>query len=202
MDALIILDWDDTLFPTSWIMKSGINIYHNSNKINMIEILRPLDDVLRSFLKKVLSFGEVNIITNALTEWVNFCSTLLPKTKPILKKIKVISARDKYQVIFPQIATFWKLFAFNDVSSKEKKHQIISIGDDISEYLALIHLNCKHKILKAIRLLGSPDYRQLLDQLYILCRSFDKVHNQNKHMDLRFTKKIQNDTPQIINQIV
>jgi|SaaInlStandDraft_3_1057020.scaffolds.fasta_scaffold07363_3 hypothetical protein len=189
MDTLIILDWDDTLFPTSWIIKSGLDIYNKSNKQNMVEILHPLDDILHSFLNKISSFGEIQIITNALPEWVYFCSSLLPKTSKILSTINVISARDKYQKKFPNISTFWKTFAFTNAPSVKTKKHIISVGDDVSEYLALIHLNTNKRILKAIRFLGSPDYRQLLEQLYILSITFNKIYNPKKHMDLRFTRK-------------
>ena len=30
--TLIILDWDDTLFPTSWISKNNIEFLSNENK--------------------------------------------------------------------------------------------------------------------------------------------------------------------------
>ena len=94
--TLIILDWDDTLFPTHWVMQNGLHLKQDiSNKI----YFENLDDILTYFLQKIQQMGKVIIITNALPEWIKASSLNLPKTYNMLNNIKVVSAREKYQRI-------------------------------------------------------------------------------------------------------
>jgi hypothetical protein len=68
---------------------------------------------------------------------------------------------------------------------------IISIGDAEYEFMALLdlinHVNIKHKgYLKSIRLVKSPSFDTIVDQLYVLNESINKICIQDKHMDLKF----------------
>mgnify|MGYP003704592463 CR=1 FL=1 len=53
-NTLFILDWDDTLFPTSWFIHNNINL-HNSYMRNLyISYFIELDNVLYKLLKKLI----------------------------------------------------------------------------------------------------------------------------------------------------
>ena len=95
MASLIIFDWDDTLFPTSWVISSKINT--NSY------VMTDLDNIVYTILKHCLRYGTVLIVTNAMPEWVHMSSNSLPKTKKLIGKyIQIISARNLYQKKFPE----------------------------------------------------------------------------------------------------
>ena len=47
----------------------------------------------------MLTCGKVIIITNAMIKWIDLSSSVLSKTQDLLKKIKVVSARENYNKI-------------------------------------------------------------------------------------------------------
>ena len=118
-DTLIILDWDDTLFPTTWINKNNINIGNELIRNKLTIYLNDLDTKLYKLLTKLMTCGFVVIITNAATEWVYLSSSVLPKSYKLIKdKIDVVSARNCYQTKFPDNMYKWKLASFKDVYNK------------------------------------------------------------------------------------
>ena len=88
-NTLIILDWDDTLFPTSWVNKNDINII-NINKIGYIKYFEKIDISLNKLFNNMVNLGDVLIITNALLNWIDISSKILPLTNNTIKKNKNI----------------------------------------------------------------------------------------------------------------
>jgi len=95
--TLIILDWDDTLFPTTWLHKNKIDILNN--KILLYEkFFKNLDLLLIRLFKLLLYCGDVIIITNALLNWIDISIKLLPNLNKLIStsNIKIVSARGEY----------------------------------------------------------------------------------------------------------
>jgi len=64
-------------------------------------------------LELAVAVGRVYIITNACEGWVEFsCKRFLPAVLPVLSKITIISARARYEKIYPKEVPKWKLYAF------------------------------------------------------------------------------------------
>lgn len=64
-------------------------------------------------LELAVQYGKVYIITNAAEGWVEFSANkFMPDVCPILEKITIISARQKYEHKFPDDVPKWKLYAF------------------------------------------------------------------------------------------
>lgn len=191
--TLFILDWDDTLFPTSWIMKNGINLMTPNNRDQYTIYFQELDRVLSKFLKNITSMGKVIVVTNALLDWIHISSVVLPKTYILLKKIKIVSARGSYKSKSSNIMD-WKMMAFHDIISEEFKNasliNVISVGDAEYEYQALISLNCRKKgatkFLKSVKFIRDPSHDTLIDQLEVLNSAITKVWSTNNHLDLVF----------------
>jgi hypothetical protein len=197
--TLIILDWDDTLFPTNWVMKNGINLLNTFNKDKYIIYFQELDNVLSRVLLTLSKYGKVIIVTNALPEWIKVSSIIMPKTFLLVEKIKVISARGIYQQYSSNVND-WKEMAFKNevaIEFKNKKFiNVISVGDAEYEYKALIslykwnHRNEKiHKILKSIKFMKDPSHDVLIDQLEVLMISIPEISKKTTHLDLKFTHK-------------
>jgi hypothetical protein len=191
-ETLIILDWDNTLFPTSWVIQNKIDIKDPEVSNKYIVYFYELDSVLHNLLSKLLDYGNVIIVTNALPSWVKISSSVLPKTNYLLNKIKVVSARKNYQSHSSNMMD-WKRLAFKDEVSREmlnkKIMNIISIGDAEYEYKALIdlyNLSHKPKLLKSIRFVDEPSHETLIDQLEVLNRASDQICHIKKHLDLKF----------------
>ena len=184
-NTLIILDWDNTLFPTSWFMQNNISKQINNN----IDYFIKLDNVLYNFFKKIRHCGKVIVITNALIEWINSSSNVLPKTKDMLQKIKVISARGSYQDQYPNVME-WKKMAFK-AEVTHNNINIISVGDAYYEYNALVGLydTQNNVLLKSIKFVDDPDNDTLVDQIEVLQKVIPSICNLTKHLDLQFKLK-------------
>jgi hypothetical protein len=187
-NTLIILDWDDTLFPTTWFIHNNIDLNESYMKNLYISYFIELDNILYKLLKKLITFGDVTIITNALIEWINTSSTVLPKTQKIMEKLNVVSARGNFQNKFPNMAD-WKKEAFK--SAKTNKYiNIISVGDALYEYHALVGLyNKDNTLLKSIKFMNEPQHEVLIDQLNVLYDVIPKISNMIQHLDLKFKLK-------------
>ena len=78
--TLIILDWDDTLFPTSWISKNNIEFLSNENKDLLYnKFFYKLDIKLVNLFTKMNKCGKIIIITNALLNWIDMSISILPQ---------------------------------------------------------------------------------------------------------------------------
>lgn len=196
LKTLIILDWDDTLFPTSWIVKNSIDLTDPKVQNRYLDLFSKLDNLIYRLLKNFLKYGKVVIVTNAMVKWVAVSTEVLPKSKKIINKnIDVISARDMYQKKMPNDMFAWKRLIFERLvmehfMDKHKVENIISVGDADYEFQALVDLyeNFKNKrrLLKAIKFLSSPTYDSLVDQLEVLNNSVSQITTSKKHLDLKF----------------
>lgn len=192
-NTLFILDWDDTLFPTNWVMKNGINLMNSSIREQYMTYFQQLDRVLFSFLKNTLFMGKIVIVTNALLDWIYISSIVLPKTYVLLKKIKIVSARGSYKHVSSNMMD-WKVMAFHDVVDEEFQSDslmhVISVGDAEYEYQALIALNKKEhdhiKYLKSIKFVKNPSHDTLIEQLEILGSTIQDIWSKKAHLDLLF----------------
>lgn len=191
--TIIILDWDDTLFPTNWVLRNGINLSKSDARDQFIVYFQELDDALYRLLKLLMNHGKVIIITHAMPIWIELSSIVLAKTCNILKKLKVVSARKKYQ-FKTENAMHWKTLAFQSEVSNEFKNcdsiNVISIGDAEYEYNALINLidwNHKcNKLLKSIRFMKNPSHDILIDQIETLIKAVPMICKKYEHLDLKF----------------
>jgi hypothetical protein len=200
--TLIILDWDDTLFPTTWVTSNDINIKNISSidskeSKNIIDFFSKIDIELEYLLKTLLKCGHVAIITNAMLNWINISSGILPRTSKLLNlnkdNIDIISARGSYQDKSNDPMD-WKKLAFAEIIKRNKfrkLNNIISIGDAEYEYKALINLHEKpntknYKLLKSVRFVKYPSNHILLDQLCVMQKAAIKVCSSKTHLDLRF----------------
>lgn len=197
--TLIILDWDDTLFPTSWINKNNINII-NKNDFNIVKkYFEKVDFYLNKFLNIITKYGDVIIITNALLNWIEISSKILPHTNTFLKKknnIKIVSARGEYSGVTDDIME-WKKMAFeNELAKKTKEKQInniISIGDAEYEYSALINLYHgepdNYRLLKNVKFIKYPNNNEILEQIIILTNAIYNICIYKGHLDLKIENK-------------
>jgi len=196
-ETLIMIDWDDTLFPTTWITRNNINVYQVSNMKPEYRIFfMKLDIAIYKFINQLMKYGKVFIITNATSEWINVTKKLLPNTASIFNWVKVISARELYSNQYPSDVDAWKQLCFQKVArkymSKQKINNFISIGDALYEYEALIKLHKlgkQKKYLKTIKLLGDSDYKHIVDQIIVLNENIGEIICHDNHLDLVFATK-------------
>jgi hypothetical protein len=156
---------------------------------------KELDKYISRTLKKILLYGDVIIITNAMPEWIHLSSSVLPNTKELLKTIEIVSARKKYQDTHKILE--WKKLTFIDILTKristKQYNNIVSLGDAEYEHKALINLYdwhyMPHKYLKSVKFLKTKNYYNVLEQLKIISHNISYICNKKQHMDLMFDNK-------------
>ena len=79
---VIILDWDDTLLPTTFFLSldKGESTDLEQMARNHMRMLVNVQNVLLSLLDKMIKFAKVVLVTNAKQGWIEYSSFyLLPR---------------------------------------------------------------------------------------------------------------------------
>jgi hypothetical protein len=198
LNTIYLIDWDDTLFPTSWFKKNNISLYNKSSVDNYKLYFMELDNTIEKILYKLNKNGKIYIVTNANLKWINDCLNELPFTKDIIdaNQIKILSARDLYSKKYLNIME-WKKNTFknivNSIINYDKCTNIISIGDADYEYYGLLELDNHIKtlnnnhcyLLKNIKFIESPNFEQIIDQNELLHKSIDNITNNLRYIDIK-----------------
>lgn len=211
---IFIIDWDDTLFPTTWV---------NTNKINMSDVnsvkdyklyFLELDKTVSNFLESFNKIGDIYIVTNANIKWIKSCLNVLNLTRETIIKnnIRIVSARDSYAQ-GGNSPSEWKTRTFQDILEDIIKKillnlkpntclNIISLGDAQYEYIALINLDSYFKtnkliknspdssninyLLKSIKFIEKPEFDYIIDQLGVILKNKNSIINKLGYIDLKF----------------
>eukprot|EP01071_Lankesteria_metandrocarpae_P002168 Lankesteria_metandrocarpae@DN2130_c0_g1_i2.p1 len=206
--TVIIFDWDDTLLCTSFINKmssssvssrwvafegpSGSDAHTRAkNKISTCERqLKLIEAHALKLLKSALKMGRVFIITNAAEGWVEFSSAkYLPLLGPVLEKITIISARERFEPSFPGDYHRWKIHAFLEVQQSLNNQiitNLISLGDSTMEMEAVLVMGkeCARALVKTIKFRERPTPFELAKQLEIVEQKFGKICNNARNLKI------------------
>jgi hypothetical protein len=178
--TIIFIDFDDTLFPTDWVLASNINV-DNPNDV-MIEMFNDLDMLISDVVLKMKILGNVLIVSNGSNSWIHSCLNVLPNFKQIidLNVVSVTSARDLFGNEHDKQQ--WKRLTFKilfdqHMGNIEGRHHILSFGDSEDEHDAVVelrgynvmqhqqHQHQQHRIIKSIKFIKNPTLNQLVQQL-------------------------------------
>jgi len=138
-ETKIIFDWDDTLYPTTWITSNSYLIENPSDASeNIKDYFKQLSNLILFVIRYAKRYGEVIIITNAQEIWIEKSCCLMPELLLFLKTIDVISSQDKWKHLTP-LPEKWKEYEFLEIAKKFIKSnksiiKIICIGDSDCEH--------------------------------------------------------------------
>ena len=139
----IIFDWDDTILPTSILTPYEYLLVDTELEIPpaLKKRLDQLDRIGSELLNRAKMFGRVYIVTNAAEGWCELSAArFLPKVYGIVESdITIISARTKYEKLYPKQYQKWKIEAFLETRAdmeEEAVTNLISIGDNDFEIQA------------------------------------------------------------------
>ncbi|KAL3943825.1 MAG: hypothetical protein SGBAC_002118 [Bacillariaceae sp.] len=121
---IIIVDWDDTILPSTFVDRYKID----SSKelpLHFQNLLTELSRCADKFLYEASKYGEVIIITNSDEGWVTYSAEkYCPSLLPVVAKYRVVSARTRYEKFYPGQPLCWKAAAFahevNEIYEKLK----------------------------------------------------------------------------------
>lgn len=197
VQTLVIFDWDDTLFPTSWLKKkdklSTLDFFSEKEAL----LLRALEKVAESTLRTALLFGKVTIVTNGEQGWVEMsCSQAMPSLWESLLKtgeVEIVSARSTYEERAGYDPEAWKRLAFAKELRKirdgsipsEQQLNVISLGDSLAEQRAVVSLTKSFPNLygKSLKFVEKPNIQELIEQHKFVHACFVEVAEHNGDLD-------------------
>ena len=195
----VILDYDDTLFPTSWhVANSSSSSFREEEDL---KALAELDDVVYSFLRKLLALGQVFLVTNAEEEWVaQTAGQFLPRVYQCLCLGQVHFFSCPTRLGRETRVSLWKISAFQSIldelraapttsSSREKQLNVVVVGDGDYEFAAADATTTDADLLKTVRFLQRPRPSQIVAQLELLETRISQVVYSRANLKIEMTRR-------------
>lgn len=192
--SIFIFDWDDTLFPTTFLVDENI-IHQNNISIELQKIISMLEEIVINILNYAVNKGDVYIITNSSIAWFEYSSNkFFPKLKNLLEKINIISARDDYEFVYPGENKLWKEKAFLNLKTKINNslvNNIICFGDSLIELEAgkVLASKLNNSFYKAIKFKENPEIEDLIKQLNLIVNQLDFIYSKAKNLSITIEQK-------------
>ena len=194
-NSLIIFDWDDTLLCTTYLTKNNLFddniILSEKDKEKISKLEKSVYNLLSISIEK----GDVFIITNAGAGWVEFSSQkYYPSILELLTKIKIISAREEYEYLFPDDPRMWKIQSFLNMQKFFNSNlvtNIICLGDSFIEIEPgkLLASKFNQAYIKTVKFREFPKPDELNKQLNLVYNQFDIIYKSIKNLTIRVEKK-------------
>lgn len=195
----IIFDWDDTLLSSSWLAQNGLKLDCPPDAITpeARSSLNALGTSVVQVLEKARQFGDVTIVTNAETGWVELSAKkFMPVVVPLLSKMRVVSARSTFEAQHPDDPSAWKVQAFRQEVGRafrecggETDRNVISLGDSVHERSALhkVTAGMPRTLTKSVKFVERPTVEQLKRQVDLVHSCFEDIVNHKGSLDLMLT---------------
>jgi hypothetical protein len=200
--TVIFVDWDDTLLCSSYLSGAGYRLDSELESSSTIDReLKELEASVVGLLRLAMSFGEVHIVTNAETGWVQLSAKkFLPGVVPVLDQVKVLSARSTYETMFPDAPVKWKFCAFQErlFSDNKAPKNVISFGDSHVEREAVraVTRGIPNTKTKSVKFAEKPSMEQLRRQLELVTNCFQYIHSHEGDLDLQLTVTVNARKPE------
>ena len=188
INNIFIFDWDDTLLCTSVLGPNGYFDDDFEIPEATLKKIKTLEIHVKNILVKALEKGDTYIITNSELDWIEYsCQRFFPNVYELIKKIKIISARDLYEKKYPHDYKIWKVKVFNDIIIKNYSlnlpTNIMSFGDSSYEIDAAFDMASKFKngFIKAIKFKEYPLISDIIRELILVFEKFEKFYSSCKN---------------------
>lgn len=148
---------------------------------SFVSFLQKLEKIVCEILQQALDHGKVFIITNAASGWIEYSSKkYMPKVLTFLPKLNIISARSKYEMLYPGKSYQWKMHAFMETMEEMEMGAVtnlIAIGDSNIEIEASKNLakNFPRALLKTVKLREVPSPEELIKQLMLINNRMNNI---------------------------
>jgi hypothetical protein len=191
--SVIFWDWDDTLLCSSFLSHQGFRLDTGEERTEeMTQHLKELEKSVINVLKLSMTYGEVHIVTNAETGWVQLSAQkFIPGVVPLLSKVNILSARSTYEGMFPKAPLKWKFYAFQERLSKafedtSANKNILSFGDSHVEREAVraVTRGLPKTRTKSIKFAERPSVEQLQRQIELVTNCMDYIFTHEGDLDL------------------
>lgn len=187
--TVVIFDWDDTLLCTTWLR------HYNYQPNDSDETLRSIVQHSKTLLETAVRAGHTYVITNAMSGWVEYSAARwAPELLPALRKVRVISARDKFEADFPDDVCQWKIQAFLEVQRQLDSTPItnlVALGDADYEMEAarIMGDEFDEGLVKTVKFQPNPDPEGHLMQLALVAKNLERVIGSVRNLKVNLTRK-------------
>jgi len=201
---IIVFDWDDTLLASTFLSSKGYRLDTDRALLADVEkSLQELEQGIITVLNTALQHGEVHIITNAETGWVELSAAkFIPGVVPLLNRVSIISARSTFETQYPGSPLRWKFYAFQEklsphLSELKKYKNIISFGDSHVEREAVraVTRGYANTRCKSIKFAERPTVDHLKRQLELVTNCFQFIFQHEGDLDLQLTITVHANMP-------
>mmetsp|Transcript_47539 Transcript_47539/g.133833 ORF Transcript_47539/g.133833 Transcript_47539/m.133833 type:complete len:302 (+) Transcript_47539:83-988(+) len=163
LHTVVVFDWDDTLMCTTAVY----------NSTHTGRTLRDLERAVEATLRSSMRLAETIIITNGSASWVNESAReYMPRLLPLLAQLRIVSAREKFELKYPDDPFRWKSAAFAALLTPEGGDlpclNLVSIGDQLPELVAarrVVRSLGYPSLVKTLKLNDQPSVVELTGQL-------------------------------------
>lgn len=157
--------------------------------------LEELDKCALELLQQSKKYGKVYIVTNAAQGWVEMSAgKFMPLVSKELENITVISARSRYEHLYPKNYQKWKIEAFMETKKEMSEHAItnlIALGDNMFEIEAahILGAQFKNAFIKTVKFRQSPRPEELIKQIKLVSGQFELICTSAKNLTVRLLKQ-------------
>lgn len=206
--TIIFFDWDDTLLCSSLLSGQGFKLETVAEPSEeMTKQLKDLEQSVINVLTLAMTYGEVQIVTNAETGWVQLSAQkFIPGVVRLLSKISVLSARSTYEEMCPGEPLKWKFYAFQERLAKTFELQgiernILSFGDSHVEREAIraVTRGRPYTRTKSVKFAERPSIEQLQRQIELVTNCFQYIYNHEGDLDLCMSLSVKQNAPAVDN---
>ena len=196
--TLFIIDWDDTLNPSTWCMRRGLPLFRDLSDEDK-STFRDLEAKVARTMLKCIDTGFLVIVTNAENGWVEQSSKLLmPEVWKLLHRVPVISARSSFEHSCRDAPIAWKSMTFAKIMSElitsssislGQSLRVVSIGDSNHEREALFEVSRERMpriVPVSVKLMNMPNIHDLSTQHDHLHLQLDNILSGNAPRDIYY----------------
>lgn len=189
-----ILDWDDTICPSTHLSQLGMRVDDAGDlPAPLREQLAQLETAVINIMREALRFGNVVVITNAEAGWVELSGRrFLPDVVDFIRvhDIKIVSARTTFERDFPDAPSSWKVAAFSQevthMFPDEDELNVLVLGDSMSERDAAHALGSRmpNSKVKTVKFVERPSIDQLMRQVQLVAQSLPDLASYSSSFDV------------------
>lgn len=170
--ALFIYDWDDTLFPTTWLYDEA---FQSPITFEQHEWFNVCATHIRGILTISIIYGRVLIVTNASPGWISYCvERFIPTCKHIIERCDIHYAWNAHE---PDYTLWKKHYLISYVESTLPIKCVLGVGDRSHDREAVRLAFSGKCIVKTIKLMDEPPVLQVVMQLKMLIDEFGAIMN-------------------------
>lgn len=206
-DRVFILDFDDTLIPSSWLNTQGFKLSKQLYGVTeaMLDACAKVAHHSAALINAAKGYGKVVIVTNATHDWVELASKMfMPTISDLILSLPIFSAADLYESR-SKSPTIWKKLTFqNDVLRtvfpvQPAMRTVISIGDSEAERQALKYVQSladpETMLTKSVKFKDKPTPESLIQQLIVTLEGLHMIATTPESLDLQIEEAVETPSP-------